>query len=100
MQTYFILAEWALGQTLGKAIFDLRVVRPKGGARPGFVAVAVRDSVRWLWDAHVGLALALPMMARGGRRLGDVFSGLAVVKASSVPRPSRGAGRPPVKPAN
>ena len=87
-QTYFILAEWQLGRTLGKAFFDLKVVRDSDGARPGFWAAATRDTLRWLWDGHVGLILAIPMILASGRRLGDTLSGLRVVR-DEVARPRK-----------
>ena len=82
-QTYFILAEWRFGRTVGKKFFGIRVVRETDAGRPGFWATAVRDSMRWIWDAHIGAVLALPMMAPqfGGRRIGDRITGLRVVKS-------------------
>lgn len=78
-QTYFILAEWRWGRTLGKAAMGLRVVKIDGAA-PGFWAVTVRDSIRWIWDAGPGLIIAAPMMWMRGTRPGDLLAKLRVIQ--------------------
>jgi uncharacterized RDD family membrane protein YckC len=62
--SYFVLLEWLWqGQTVGKRLYGLRVIR-EDGAPAGFVAVLVRNVIRIVdflpADDHLHLPLAAP----------------------------------------
>lgn len=75
--TYDFLCEALTGQTLGKALFGLRVVR-KDGAPLNLAAVATRNVLR-LVDWSIGWIFVLA--TRGRQRLGDVVAGTVVAGA-------------------
>jgi uncharacterized RDD family membrane protein YckC len=89
--TYYFLCESLTGQTLGKRITGLRVVRIDG--RPLTPsAVAGRTVLRLLDQFAAGLVGMLTMILSGGRRqrLGDLAARTAVARASAaVPPPAR-----------
>jgi uncharacterized RDD family membrane protein YckC len=83
---YYLLFEWLWhGQTLGKRIAHIRVVR-SDGAPLGFVAVAVRNLVRVLdfMPAGYGVGVITMFCNRQARRLGDFAAGTLVVKDQGV----------------
>lgn len=89
--TYYFLCESLTGQTLGKRITGLRVVRIDG--RPLTPsAVAGRTVLRLIDQLAGGLVGMLTMILSGGRRqrLGDLAARTAVARASiPAPRPAR-----------
>jgi uncharacterized RDD family membrane protein YckC len=90
--TYYFLCESLTGQTLGKRVARLRVVRVDG--RPlNPSAVATRTVLRFFDQFCLGLVGMLTMMLSGGRRqrLGDLAARTAVVDARTAtsPRPAR-----------
>ena len=95
---YYVLFEglWD-GQTPGKRIIGLRVVRD-GGFSINFAASAIRNVVRLL-DAQPGVIYAIgivsAIISRTGKRLGDYAAGTIVVRERAVTE--RGAS-PPVAP--
>lgn len=92
---YFFALESNGGQTLGKRLMGVRVVRPDGGPAD-LRQVAIRTVVR-IADGHlVGL---IAMLATGERRqrLGDLAAGTVVTHADAVPAED-GARRPSVSP--
>jgi uncharacterized RDD family membrane protein YckC len=81
--TYFFACESLSGQTLGKALFGLRVVRLDG--RPLTPqAVSIRTVLRLLDETFVCLVGMLTMVLSGGRRrrLGDLAAGTVVTRAA------------------
>ena len=84
--SYFILLEWLWqGQTIGKRIYGLRVIRDDG-APAGFLAVLIRNVLRLVdfLPAFYGLGLLTIIVTSRSQRLGDIAAGTYVVRA---PRP-------------
>ena len=84
--SYFVLLEWLWqGQTLGKRLYGLRVIRDDG-APAGFVAVLVRNLIRIVdfLPAFYGVGLLAIIVTSRSQRLGDIAAGTYVVRA---PRP-------------
>ena len=84
--SYFVLLEWLWqGQTVGKRLYGLRVIRDDG-APAGFVAVLVRNLVRIVdfLPAFYGAGLLMIIVTSRSQRLGDIAAGTYVVRA---PRP-------------
>jgi hypothetical protein len=80
---YYFALEAALGQTVGKLLLGLRVVRADGG-RPSVVAVAVRTLLRVVdWLPLLYLIGFITMMATGRRRrrLGDLAARTSLARA-------------------
>lgn len=81
---YFVLFEafWN-GQTLGKRLVGIRVIRDEG-APIDFVAAAARNLIRTLDVLPPALAVDVLVMllSSKGQRLGDLVAGTVVVKAS------------------
>lgn len=87
---YYFVLEAATGQTLGKRLLGLRVVRPSGG-RPAIGSIAVRTVLRIVdWLPVLYLIGLFSMLATGRRRLrvGDLAAGTGVGRA--VPARHRG----------
>ncbi len=87
---YFAVLEWARqGQTVGKRVVGLRVMR-LGGGRVGFYEAMVRNLLRVLdslpvtYLAGAGTVLA----SRRRQRLGDLLAGTVVVRESRRPLPA------------
>jgi uncharacterized RDD family membrane protein YckC len=77
---YYALAEGIFGRTPGKAHFGLRVVRHRGGGRPGLLRAGVRSALRvvdGLFFYSVGWFVAMCSPSR--RRLGDYAAGTVVL---------------------
>jgi len=84
--SYFVLLEWLWqGQTVGKRLYGLRVIRDDG-APAGFVAVLIRNLIRIVdfLPAFYGLGLLMIIATSRSQRLGDLAAGTYVVRA---PRP-------------
>ena len=84
---YLVLESWA-GQTLGKLLLDLRVLRA-GGTRPSVRAVALRTLLRIVdWLPVLYLAGFITMLATGARRqrIGDLAARTVTARAG---RPAR-----------
>ena len=84
--SYFVLLEWLWqGQTVGKRLYGLRVIRDDG-APAGFVAVLVRNVIRIVdfLPLFYGLGLLMIIFTSRSQRLGDLAAGTSVVRA---PRP-------------
>ena len=80
---YYLVLEWAIGQTVGKMLVGLRVVRADGG-RPSVWAVAVRTVLRVVdWLPLLYLVGFIAMLSTGARprRLGDLAAGTEIVRA-------------------
>jgi uncharacterized RDD family membrane protein YckC len=80
---YYLVLEAAIGQTVGKLLVGLRVVRA-GGARPSVWKVATRTVLRVVdWLPAFYLVGFIAMLATGARRqrLGDLAAGTGIARA-------------------
>jgi uncharacterized RDD family membrane protein YckC len=87
---YYLVLEAAIGQTVGKLLVGLRVVRA-GGGRPNVLHVAARTLVRVVdWLPALYLVGFIAMLATGARRqrLGDLAANTRIARA--VPMRHRG----------
>lgn len=89
---YYVLFEALMdGQTPGKRIMNLRVVRD-GGLAVNFEASAIRNLVRAI-DLQPGFLYAVGMVSlvanSRGKRLGDMVAGTIVVKEEVITQPHR-----------
>jgi uncharacterized RDD family membrane protein YckC len=83
---YYFALEVTLGQTVGKLLVGLRVVRTDGG-RPSVAAIAVRTLVRVVdWLPFFYLVGFIAMLVPGERRqrLGDLAARTGVARALPV----------------
>jgi len=91
---YYVLFEGlADGQTPGKRLLHLRVVRD-GGYSVTFGASAVRNLVRFVDVQPVGcyaVGMLSIMFSRSGKRLGDIVAGTIVVREGLVRQPAPAA---------
>ena len=92
---YYFACESGGGQTLGKRVMKLRVVRADGG-EAGMREIAVRTVLRVVDGIGLYLVGLIVMLASGKRRqrLGDMAGGTIVVDADASIAPA-----PPVQPA-
>jgi len=84
--SHFIVLEWLWqGQTVGKRLYGLRVIRDDG-APAGFIAVLIRNLIRIVdfLPLFYGLGLLMIIGTSRSQRLGDLAAGTYVVRA---PRP-------------
>ena len=90
-----VLPQALAGTSIGKAVMNIRVVRPDGSPPGG-----LRSTARlfcWIVD---GLALLLPLalwmaiLTPGHRRVGDFVAGTYVVRRRSAGKPVRHAALP------
>jgi uncharacterized membrane protein SpoIIM required for sporulation/uncharacterized RDD family membrane protein YckC len=95
---YYVLFEaLADGQTPGKRLQHLRVVRD-GGYSVTFGASAIRNLVRLLDMQPVltyGVGMTSVLISRSGKRLGDYAAGTLVVREGVVRAPAAAGGGPP-----
>jgi hypothetical protein len=80
---YYLVLEWAIGQTVGKLLVGLRVIRT-GGGRPSVWAVAIRTVLRavdWLPLLYLVGFIAILSTGARPRRLGDLAAGTEIVRA-------------------
>jgi uncharacterized RDD family membrane protein YckC len=78
---YYALMEGYRGQTVGKMLFGIRVVREDGGGVPGFKAALVRSLLRvvdGLFGYLVGFVAVLA--SEKNQRLGDMAARTLVVR--------------------
>lgn len=93
---YYFVFEVAVGQTVGKRLLGLRVVRADG-SRPSAAAIAVRTLLRLVdWLPALYLLGFIAMLASGQRRqrLGDLAAKTRVARA--LPEGRRGLALVPV----
>jgi uncharacterized RDD family membrane protein YckC len=90
---YYFACESGGGQTLGKKLMRLRVVRVDGRAA-GMREIAVRTALRVIDTALVGL---IAMMVTGERRgrLGDLAAGTMIVSADAPASPAPARAKSP-----
>jgi uncharacterized RDD family membrane protein YckC len=83
---YYFALEATLGQTVGKLLVGLRVVRTDGG-RPSVAAIAVRTLVRvvdWLPFLYLVGFIAMQVTGERRQRLGDLAARTGVARALPV----------------
>ncbi len=88
---YFAYCEWRWGRTLGKAAFDLRVVRTDGSP-PKWNPCAYRNLLRFVDVLAIGPILIATTERK--QRLGDLAARTLVVRERWAPEP--GAAPPPI----
>src|SRR4051794_19189217 len=85
---YFHVMESIDGQTLGKKLFDLRVVRREDAGPASAKAISARTVLR-LIDGFPGFylvgALSMLLSDKRRQRLGDLAAGTVVTRASARP---------------
>jgi uncharacterized RDD family membrane protein YckC len=96
---YYFALESGNGQTLGKKLMKLRVVRADGGST-GMREIAVRTALRIVDGMFLYLVGLVVMLVTGQRRqrLGDIAAGTMVVDAASAAAPAAAVpavGSPP-----
>jgi uncharacterized RDD family membrane protein YckC len=82
---YYFVPQAVFGQTLGKALFDVRVV-DEYGRQPGVGRIFLRTILLWIdYLLFIG-PIAIILSGRGRRqRIGDMVAGTYVVRASQTP---------------
>lgn len=97
MWGYYVLFEGlADGQTPGKRLLRLRVVRD-GGYSVTFAASAVRNLVRFVDIQPLGcyaVGIISIMFSKSGKRLGDIVAGTLVVREGLIRQPTPTAAPP------
>ena len=78
---YYALMEGYRGQTVGKMLFGIRVVREEGGGVPGFKAAAIRSLLR-IVDGLFGylVGFVAVVASEKNQRLGDMAARTLVVR--------------------
>lgn len=78
---YFIVLEGYLGQTLGKMLVGIKVVREDTGEVPGIGAATIRTLMRIIDGLFVYLVAFIAVLAsRKNQRLGDMLANTLVVR--------------------
>jgi uncharacterized RDD family membrane protein YckC len=81
---YYFLSEVTSGQTLGKRMTGVRVVRAEDGGHPTTGAIAIRTVLRLIDEIPMFYLLGFVVVLSTGQRrgrLGDLAAGTAVVRA-------------------
>lgn len=78
---YFVLMEGYLGQTLGKMVTGIAVVREDGSGVPGLASALIRTVLR-IVDGLLGYAVAFILVLASDKRqrLGDVAAHTLVIR--------------------
>ncbi|MEW6638775.1 MAG: RDD family protein [Actinomycetota bacterium] len=78
---YYIVLEGYLGQTLGKMLFGIKVVREADGQVPGIKAAAIRTVLRVIDGLFSYLVAFIAVLASSkNQRLGDMAAKTLVVR--------------------
>ncbi len=78
---YFILMEGSMGQTVGKMVAGIKVVREGTGEAPGLGKAAIRTVLRIVDGLFVYLVAFIVVLISGkNQRLGDMAAGTLVVR--------------------
>lgn len=80
---YYGITEAMTGQTLGKRLLGIRVVKADGGGKPGTGAIVLRTVLRIIDGILFYLVGLIFILATGKRRqrLGDLAGGTTVARA-------------------
>ncbi len=80
---YYVVLEKSSGQTLGKRLMGIRVVKTNG-ERCDLVSALVRNALRFIDNLFFGLiGILLIASTRKKQRLGDIFAQTVVVKSQT-----------------
>jgi uncharacterized RDD family membrane protein YckC len=78
---YYILLEGYVGQTLGKMLFGIKVVREDTGELPGLRAATIRTALRLVDGLFSYLVAFVTVLVSGeNKRLGDMAAHTLVVR--------------------
>jgi uncharacterized RDD family membrane protein YckC len=78
---YYILMEGYLGQTVGKMLLGIKVVREDNGGVPGIQTAAIRTVLRLIDGFFFYLVAFISVLASGkNQRLGDMVAHTLVVR--------------------
>ena len=77
---YYFLMERYLGQTLGKMLLGIKVVREDTGGVPGLKAAAIRTLLRIVDGFSYLVAFVAVLTSQKYRRLGDMAAHTLVVR--------------------
>ncbi len=78
---YYIVLEGALGQTLGKMLLGIKVIREDTGGVPGFKAATIRTVMRIVDGLFAYLVAFIAVLAsERNQRLGDMAAHTLVVR--------------------
>lgn len=83
-----IVAGNIIGQSLGKRLLHIRVVRAGSGARPGLARGLVRTAVYVLTGGPIGLCALWVLIDQQRRGLHDLIAGTVVVADTPKTRPT------------
>ena len=78
---YFFLPELLWGQTLGKFIFDLKVIIPNPKRNP-LIAILLRNIVKFFETLPFFLPIWMIALTKQNQRIGDFVAGTLVVRKS------------------
>jgi uncharacterized RDD family membrane protein YckC len=79
---YYILMEGYLGQTVGKMLLGIKVVREENGGEPGLREAAIRTVLRIVDGLFFYLVALITVLASArNQRLGDMAAHTLVVRA-------------------
>jgi uncharacterized RDD family membrane protein YckC len=78
---YYMLMEGYLGQTVGKMLLGIKVVRESDGGVPGLGGAAIRTALRIIDGLFFYLVAFIAVLASGkNQRLGDMLAHTLVVR--------------------
>jgi uncharacterized RDD family membrane protein YckC len=78
---YYMLLEGYLGQTVGKMLLGIKVVREDNGGVPGLGSAAIRTALRIIDSLFFYLVAFIAVLASGkNQRLGDMVANTLVVR--------------------
>jgi uncharacterized RDD family membrane protein YckC len=78
---YYMLMEGYLGQTVGKMLLGIKVVREDNGEVPGLGGAAIRTALRIIDGLFFYLVTFIAVLASGkNQRLGDMVAHTLVVR--------------------
>ena len=78
---YFFLPELLWGQTLGKFIFDLKVIIPNPKRNP-LIAILLRNIIKFFETLPFFLPIWMIALTKQNQRIGDFVAGTLVVRKS------------------
>lgn len=84
---YFFVAEALWGQTIGKRLLDLRVVRRDGSAA-SVNEVAARNVVRVVEEPVIALVVLVASGRKRRQRVGDLLAGTTVARSDGTRPPA------------
>ncbi|RLI87674.1 MAG: hypothetical protein DRO76_01945 [Candidatus Altiarchaeales archaeon] len=83
---YFTLLEGAFGQTIGKRITKIKVVKTNG-ERAGWIKILIRNLFRFIdviGPSPYAVGMISIMVTKNRQRIGDIIAGTIVVKVDEL----------------